>query len=83
MGFLDGGVTDVIKYGLSGSSGVWVTGPLALRFLCGRLGLEPPRYVNGDGHQPTHEQLEDQLQTQRHDWPTFAGRLRNVYGASD
>ena len=81
--FLDGGVTDVSKYGFSGSSGVWVTGPLALTFLCGRLGLEPPRRHGTNVLHVTHDELENRLQRQRRDWPTMAGQLRKMYGRSD
>lgn len=75
--FLDGGVTAVDNYGFWGSSGVWVTGASALRFLCGRLGLEAPSRLRGDELRLSHDQLEEELQRQRHDWATMAGPLRH------
>lgn len=75
--FLDGGVKDVDSYGFWGSSGVWVTGAAALRFLCGRLGLEVPSRLRGDELRLGHDQLEEELQRQRHDWATMAAPLRH------
>jgi hypothetical protein len=63
---LDGGIFMRAGNYCTGRRGVWVVGSMVLRFLCSRLGIVPPRRLQGEKRLPTQTELEWCLRMQRH-----------------
>jgi hypothetical protein len=79
--FLDGGFGDYRGYGWGSHKVLYLTGTLALRFLCGRLGLQPPRRLNSEGTLLTAAQIEEEfLRQRREEWRTLRERYETMIG---